>query len=103
MEKVLGRPGAGERPVIFIPPLINSHDKDPDRLVGGKFISSALEEEIVPTKSNLTFVELFRLRAEIDIANLASLACVPADGDQKTLALAGFFGRSTLFQADVVT
>src|SRR5579862_1850174 len=103
MEKVLGRLGAGERPVIFIAPLINPHDEDLDRLAGGEFVSTALEEKIVPVKSNLAFIELFRFRTEVDFANLASLACVPADGNQKSLALAGLFGRRVGFQADVVT
>ena len=79
MEKVLCRLSAGERPVIFIAPLINSHDKDLDRLAGGEFVSSALEEEIVPAKSNLAFIELFGFRTEVDFANLAPTARVSAD------------------------
>src|ERR1019366_3326341 len=102
MEKVFGRLGTGERPVVFIAPLINSHDKDPDCVAGGELVSSALEEEIVPVKDNLAFVDLIGFWTEVDFANLASVARVPADDDQEMLALAGFFGRSVCFQADVV-
>src|SRR5215469_2591578 len=103
MEKELGRLNASDRPLIFIAPLINPHDKDLHRLAGGEFVSSALEEKIVPVKSNLAFIELVGFRTEVDFANLAPVACVPTDDNQKSLAVAGLFGRSAGFQADVVT
>ena len=94
--------GTRKWPIIFVAPLINSHDKDLDRLAGSEFVSSALEKKIVPVKSNLAFIELFGLGTEVDFANLTSIARVPADSDPKALASAGFFGRGVCFQADVV-
>ena len=102
MQKVFGRLGTGERPVVFIAPLIDSHDKDLYRLASGKLVLSALEEEIVPVQGNLVFIELFGFRTEVDFANLASIARVPTDDDQESLALARFFGRSVRLQPDIV-
>src|SRR5215472_17092888 len=97
MEKVLGRLGTGQRPVIFIAPLIPSHDKDLNRLASREFVSRALEKKVVPVKSNHVFAEIFGFRTEVDFANLAPIARMPANDDQKALALAGFFGRGARF------
>src|SRR6516165_9500612 len=102
MEEILDGLSAGKRPIIFVAPLINAHNKNPDRLAGRKFILYALEKKVVPAKCNLVLVDPFSFDAKVYFADFAALAGVAADDNQEALALAGFFRGSVLFHADKV-
>src|ERR1700742_585339 len=90
-----------ERPIVFVSPLVRSHDEKLYPLRMGKFVGHVFEEKVVPAQCNLIFIERSVL-PEIYFADLTLGAGVPADRDQEMLSAARGFVLSMQLHSSVV-
>src|SRR5436305_6476721 len=99
MQKIFCAVCSCQRPVIFFTPLICTHNEKFDWL-SAEFVLYAFEKKVVPTKSDLVFVEIC-VGTEVHISDLASATCVTSDDHQQMLSFTGFFAI-VRFNAHVV-
>jgi len=90
VKKIFGVFGAGQRPVVLVAPLIAPHHENFHALAVGEIILDTLKKKIVPTKSDVAFLEFCRFGTEVGFTDFAAGTGVAADGHQKLLAFAGF-------------
>ena len=101
MQVVARLLGPLQRPAHLIAPFVLAHHEDLHRLPVSKLVLLALEQVVVPVQRDGVLVKGC-VRAEIDIANLAAPARVPADGDHKLRAVARCLSTPVRFDAKII-
>lgn len=101
MEKIFCGLCPGQRPVIFVAPLIRSHDEEVDPLVGSELVLHALEQVVVPLQFPF-ILRLFCIWPEINVADLGHGAGVSTDHDHQVLAFARRFTAAVVADALII-
>src|SRR5437868_87297 len=101
MQKIFGGMSTGERPIIFVAPLVGAQDEKPDWFRTGELIGNVLEKIVVPGQCDFIFVERGG-RAEVHLADFAPCTGMSADRYQQALSAACGFICAVLLDSDVV-
>src|SRR5439155_3554991 len=100
MKKILSSSGPCQWPVIFLTPLICTHDEYLHRFTR-ELILHVLKKIVIPRQNNVVLVQIGGW-SEIHLADLAAGARVSSDDDQQVLPPVGGVVRPMCPYADVV-
>ena len=74
-----------ERPVVFLAPLVFSHDKNFDRFLFLDAVPLALQQPVVPAQHRC-FIVGRQFLTKIDRSDFSAASCVPANRDLESLS-----------------
>src|SRR5262249_8188302 len=102
MQEIFRALGAFERPILFLAPLVGTHDENFHFSRRGELVLDALEKMVIPGEGDIILWFLLRGRSKIDVANLPPRTRVAADGDEQLLPLTRGLASAVLLDALIV-